>query len=277
VNIGLGLALGLTAVIGSCARVPPPCPALVSNGPTTGARRDHCLAPPWVIDPQRPASGVNGWSAARCAGPPGASAYFIHDGARTLTDDELFAVQRTIVASIGAGATTGIGGCCSPEVAARTKVACLKIWTGLCVVSMSQLVDWVDDALRQHGLEGGRMGVDISVGGAVGPRCEPNDPACGPLDARDPYGAAVRSQPGCATGRVPLASGHDPDAPERVSAGQCTHDGECVIDSCESRCAAWNTASGGTTSCDDRGRDEEEPAYCGCVSGRCAWFLPALR
>ena len=64
---------------------------------------------------------------------------------------------------------------------------------------------------------------------------------------------------------------------ERVSMGACAHDGECVIDSCQSRCAPWNAESGGMRMCDDREHADKEPAYCGCISGRCAWFRTARR
>jgi len=179
------------------------------------------------------------------------------------------AVQRTLVAFVGGAASTGIGGCCSAEVAAKTKVVCLKVWAGLCGVSMTDLVRSVDDALRAQGLGAGHIGVNVSVGGRIGPRCEPTDQACGPLDDREPAGPGVRSQPGCEAERQPVA--------ERVSMGACAHDGECVIDSCESRCAPWNAESGGMMTCDDADHTDKEHAYCGCISGRCAWFRPARR
>jgi len=265
------IALALAgAAIGSCARVPRPCAAPPSSATPTAARRDSCLAPPWTIDPQRPVSGVAGWSAAPCNEDRSAgSAYFIHDGPRKLTHGELIAVQRTLVAFVGGAASTGIGGCCSAAVAAKTQVACLKVWIGLCSISTTDLVRAVDGALREQELGAGHIGVDVGIGGRVGPRCEPNDPACGPLDDREPAGPGVASQPGCAAERSPIDG--------RVSMGACAHDGECVIDSCESRCAPWNAESGGMRTCDDREHAEKEHAYCGCVSGRCAWFRPARR
>lgn len=273
----IGLAL-VAAAIGSCARVPRPCAAPPSSATPTAVRRDYCLAPPWTIDPQRPASGVEGWSAAACGeGRSGGSAYFIHDGPRELTGAELMAIQRALAAFVGKGASTGIGVCCSAEIAARTKVACLKVWTGLCGLSTLELVRSVDDALREQGLGAGHIGVDVNIGDRVGPRCAPSDPACGPLDERQPVGPGVASQPGCEAVRRPV--GQFPiSAPSwRVSRGACTHDGECVIDSCGSRCAPWNAERGRSTACDDSGHADKEPAYCGCIDGRCSWFRPARR
>ena len=272
--VGLWL---ITAAIGSCARTPRPCGAIASNAPPTAARRDHCLAPPWTIDPQRPASGVEGWSAAACDGRSGKHAYFIHDGPRKLTDGQVQAVQRALVAFVGGSASTGIGGCCGPEIAAKTQVVCLKVWLGVCNIQMSQIVAVVDGALRERGLADGHIGVSISAGGRVGPRCEPTDPVCGPLDDSYPAGPGVRSEPGCEAERWPIDGGPLTSSSGRISVGACAHDGECVIDNCESRCAPWNMETGGMSTCDDQQHHDKESAYCGCVSGRCAWFRPARR
>ena len=187
------------------------------------------------------------------------------------------AIQRALAAFVGKGASTGIGVCCSAEIAAKTKVACLKVWTDLCSLSTLELVRSVDDALRDQGLGTGHIGVDVSIGDRVGPRCDASDPACGPLDERVPVGPGVASQPGCEAVRWPV--GQFPiSAPSwRVSRGACAHDGECVIDSCGSRCAPWNAARGSTSMCDDSEHADKEPAYCGCIDGHCSWFRPARR
>jgi hypothetical protein len=276
-TIGISMA---AVMIVSCARAPRPCAALASTPAPTAARRDHCLAPPWTIDPQRPESAVQGWSAARCDGRFGVKAYFIHEGTRSLSNAEIQAIRRPVEALfVDAGAAIGIGGCCSAEVAAKTRVTCLKIWTGLCRVSTKQVISRLDGALREQGLGDGRIGVDVTFDDLVGPRCEPSDPACGSLDARAPNGPPVRSQAGCETERS-LLDDRQNAASERTSTGVCTHDDECVIDGCgASRCSAWNTERREWIGCPERGRehDEKETAYCGCVSGRCAWFRPARR
>jgi hypothetical protein len=53
-----------------------------------------------------------------------------------------------VAARLPALATSGLGGCCSPEVAKKHGVVCLKVWVGLCSFSMSQLVGWVNEELE---------------------------------------------------------------------------------------------------------------------------------
>jgi hypothetical protein len=137
---------------------------------------------------------------------------------------------------------------------------------------MRRVVQSVDEALRREGLASVRVGVDVSISGAVGPRCEPIDPSCGPLSSRDwDRPDALRSSPtDCVAGRVPIAE-HGV-----VTAGRaCAHDGECVIGRWGSDCVRWDQASH-IIWCEDVLLLKERPVtYCGCVAGRCDWFRPA--
>ena len=138
--------LGLAAIVAATSCRPPrPCAAAPSTTVAPAPRRDHCLAPPWVLDPARPESGVAGWSAAVCADGPGwfpdaadrarRSAYFIHDGTRTISEPEITAVAE---AMRPIGVSSGLGGCCSPKVAKETQVSCLKFWPAdVCRLPMS--------------------------------------------------------------------------------------------------------------------------------------------
>jgi hypothetical protein len=268
------------AAAGLSCRAPRPCSAVPSTTAAAAPRRDHCLAPPWVLDPARPESGAAGWSAAVCADGPGSfhdaadrarrSAYFIHDGTRAISESELRAVQEAVR---GLGIGNGLGGCCSPNVAGQTHVSCLKFWVEeVCRLPLSRIVQTVDEALRHLEIDDVRVGLDVTVGGMVGPRCEAIDPGCGPLSSREwEWGPDVHrsSRGGCVAGRVRVAE------PNALTPGAaCAHDGECLVAGCGETCLRWDQPLG-PSSCEDRGRLEEPPVtYCGCVSGRCDWFRP---
>jgi hypothetical protein len=278
-----GLAV-LAIATGAC-RAPRPCAAVPSTTVQPAPRRDHCLAPPWVLDPARPASGVPGWSAAVCRDGPGSfldaadrarrSAYFVHGGMRRISESEFKTVQLAVMAVPGLRASVGLGGCCSPKVAKETNAFCVKVWLNdVCNVPLSRLVQAADEALRLQGLEKVRVGLDVMVDGTVGPRCEVSDPRCGPLTWRDQnWMLTAPSRPaGCAAGRVRTA------ALNQVTPGLgCVQDGDCLIGACGEKCLRWDQSLG-SPMCPDRGRiEEEEPSYCGCVSGRCDWFRPAAQ
>lgn len=273
-----GLA-ALAVAIAAC-RAPRPCAVTPSATAQPAPRRDHCLAPPWVLDPAKPESGVPGWSASVCTDGPEhyrddadrarRAAYFIHEGTREISYAEEREVQLAIQ---GLGIENGLGGCCSPRVAKETHVSCLKFWMReVCSIPLSRIVQTVDEALRKRGLEDVRVGVGVSVGGIVGPRCEATDAACGPLLGREQDWnlASPSHPPGCVAGRVRVAE------PKQVTPGlACVQDGECVIGHCGGSCLRWDQPLGSPW-CEDVGR-LEEPAvtYCGCVAGHCDWFRVA--
>jgi hypothetical protein len=272
-----GLAV-LAVAAGSC-RAPRPCAAVPSTTVQPAPRRDQCLAPPWALDPARPEAGVPGWSAAVCTDGYGhyvqpaerarRSSYFIHGGARTISGPE---AKGVLEATRGAGSSSGLGGCCSPAVARKEHVLCLKFWSDVCRLPISRIVQAVDDQLKRRGLEDVRVGVEIDIDGPVGPRCEPRDPTCGPISSREwDRPDAPRSTPaGCVAGRVRVA------APDEMTPGRaCVHDGECSVGACGAQCVRWDQLPGQMW-CEDVERLEKPPVtYCGCVSGRCDWFRPA--
>jgi hypothetical protein len=172
----------------------------------------------------------------------------------------------------GAGEVSGLGACCSPLVATEAKVLCLKFWAAFCRAPMSTVVRSVDYVLRRHGLADVRVGVDVSLKGEVGPRCEPTDPSCGPLP--DWQGdAALAQQTGCVAGRVRVGR---PDS--EPQGGACAHDGECLIGArgCAERCVRWDEPASfeACAGVDFPNQHRRPPIYCGCVEGHCDWFRP---
>src|SRR5262245_56825375 len=175
-------ALAAVAAAAPACRTPRPCAVTPSATAQPAPRRDHCLAPPWVLDPAKPEAGVPGWSASVCtdgaenyrdaADRARRAAYFIHEGMREIPYEELKAVQQAVFAIPGLRASIGLGGCCSPKVAKETHASCLKVWLNeVCNVPVSRIVQVTDEALKQRGLETVRVGIHVSVGGTVGPRC----------------------------------------------------------------------------------------------------------
>jgi hypothetical protein len=138
---------------------------------------------------------------------------------------------------------------------------------------MRQIVQTIDRVLRQRGLADVRIGVDISLSGEVGPRCEPSDPACGPVPARK-RDAAPPDPASCVAGRVRLGGETDDDAPRGRT---CAHDGECLIVGCDRECKRWDETPS-LSWCDlvyEPNVSPPPPTYCGCVAGHCDWFRPA--
>lgn len=253
---------------GACARGAVPCPAAPSTVTLPHPTREHCLAPPWTIDPRQPLSGRPGWSAATCAEGPGVAAYFIHEGKREITSRELQAMVSAMFAK-GVG-TVGTGGCCSAEVAARHKVSCVMMWIDICQASMTEIVGWIDEELTERGLADVRVGTHISVGGPRKPRCTPTNPTCGPEPSSRWRPPLPRTDGRCSERRIPLPlASSGPDGNEILSGGTCAHDGECTIRSCGQSCVPWNTG-GGSEWCEMH--LDPTNAYCGCVSDRCTWF-----
>jgi hypothetical protein len=115
---------------------------------------------------------------------------------------------------------------------------------------------------------GGRTAAD-RIWGMTGPRCQPSDPACGPISDRRVKGWGGLS--GCVVERVPLTHEDEP------SGGACAHDGECVLSGCV-HCVGWEKYRSTTISHGCHripGEGEDKPiVYCGCVAGQCDWFRP---
>jgi hypothetical protein len=168
--------------------------------------------------------------------------------------------------------SVGVGACCgNRERAERGQelVRCLVVSYDLCALEMADVVTLVEGALRAHGVAEARVGVSFNLSGAAGPRCTPDDPACGPL--RYLGGAESTRRKVCSDRRVPIDRAFSP-AYGSLSGGTCSHDGECSVGGCGNQCTTWTNA-GGYGTCEGHSRMEEAPAYCGCVEGSCAWFV----
>jgi hypothetical protein len=92
--------------------------------------------------------------------------------------------------------------------------------------------------------------------GAAGPRCEADDARCRP----EPYEAA-EYESGARRGAIEKKSDGEPE---------CSWDGECKRSACGNSCEVWTEAHR-PGKCDER--PELHDALCGCVEGRCAWFV----
>jgi len=57
-----------------------------------------------------------------------------------------------------------------------------------------------------------------------------------------------------------------------LSWGTCAYDGECSRSGGGNQCVPWTESGAGT--CEAYLPREEAPAFCGCVQGRCTWFVP---
>ena len=98
--------------------------------------------------------------------------------------------------------------------------------------------------------------------GPFSPRCLATDPSCGP--------EPLRSFTGC----------YRPEAKRTVvlqlsqdRGNTCRHDGECAIVGCGNTCAPY-TYYGILTNCLEPVALEDNPdSLCGCVEGRCAFFV----
>jgi hypothetical protein len=120
-----------------------------------------------------------------------------------------------------------------------------------------------------EGIGDARFHLLVQLAGMMGPRCEGSDPACGPtVYTREELADADYE---CDGARTPAADAFG-DEYARLSGGACAHDGECVQGGCGNRCIAWPEA-GGAGTCEGYPELEDAPAFCGCVSGQCTWFV----
>jgi len=105
------------------------------------------------------------------------------------------------------------------------------------------------------------------IGDITGPRCQPSDPACGPIADRGVKWGGRQS--GCVVERERLPHDEGPTP----SGGACAHDGECVISGCV-HCTRWDKQISAISDCQRiAGEDQDKPiVYCGCVASQCDWF-----
>ncbi len=101
------------------------------------------------------------------------------------------------------------------------------------------------------------------------PRCAPNDPDCAPIAMGGlcPEAVGIRQGAGRTAVSTAINAGRDLRGYER---GRCRSDGDCVIDGCGQHCVAVGAPPFAST-CE--GVHAFDFAACGCVRGRCRWFV----
>ncbi|MCA9606621.1 MAG: hypothetical protein KC619_13545 [Myxococcales bacterium] len=135
---------------------------------------------------------------------------------------------------------------------------CLRLAGNLCELRVEEAVATLRAGLAAvPSLAGRRFEVMIELAGALGPRCEEDDRACGPV----PYEGGTYD---------PLGSRIGGAFPSH-SRGACDYDGECVVMGCGNHCALWEFG-GANEGATCEGYAFPQPVFCGCVEGECQWF-----
>jgi hypothetical protein len=121
----------------------------------------------------------------------------------------------------------------------------------------------IAEALRDLSEPTASARVQVTILSAPGPRCAPDDPACGPV----PY---PEGEFRCAEGRN--ADSHRERRVEHGyggTPGRCSYDGECNVTGCGNDCRPTSEIDGPGT-CELR--ENWRGVYCGCVDSACAWL-----
>lgn len=113
--------------------------------------------------------------------------------------------------------------------------------------------------------------LSFSIIEPVRSRCAPNDEDCAPLVAGNVCPEAAGFRHGAARSALSSAVNAGIDL-RRYESGRCRNDGDCYVGGCGQHCVSTATRSFAST-CE--GVDGIDSAACGCVRGRCRWFLPA--
>jgi hypothetical protein len=218
-------------------------------------RRDDCLAPPYTLahDEPKVLHGLlvepRGDGIARelyVATPKGQ--LFDPDGMIDFRERNAGALR-----SIDGLESSGLSGCPTREGPSP----CIDLNIRLCTRTLDDLTQELSTLVTQDKeLLGRQVIFHVALVGAVGPRCEADDPRCKP----EPYEAAEYDP----DGRRGLISAPAKGEP------QCRWDGECKKSGCGNSCEPWTEAHRPGT-CDERA--ELHDALCGCVEGRCGWFV----
>jgi hypothetical protein len=163
----------------------------------------------------------------------------------------------------------GIGACC----VGSTNEACLHLYVSSNTSTVWDIATGLNVALAG---ESDCLGIVAEVPGKAAPRCDVNEPGCEPIPicnsttSFDPTCCTVpKFDPGAL--RVPTlpqgSSLYGLELPQ--AAGECTHDGECVLNGCGNECVAY-TAPSQISSCPCY--PALKASFCGCVSGQCLWY-----
>lgn len=184
-------------------------------------------------------------------------------GLDRLNADGADIVAQRIKDKLGTQANYSLG-LCGMDSAYRA-FRCVRLTVPICAPWLDE-VSQVAPAAQAEGL-----GVVVEIQGRTKPRCTAAEPNCDPL----PYHTPITNDPNDAriwAGDFTLALRRD--APHQtlrpdLSAGSCTHAGDCVRAGCGNNCDAWYQP---VYAAGCPGFRELADAYCGCVDGRCAWF-----
>jgi hypothetical protein len=234
---------------GGSARSSPPGSAVgFARPPVVDGSRRACLLPPYT--PPHDQTMLEDGTFVTMLGE-GRAWQFKTPGDRDATPEEATALLHRLRAQGPALQFLSYGLYCNDHLCFR--------WEGdLCDTNVMQHLQVFREAVATDAqLANARLEISIALGGQLGPRCEAEDPACVP-----PSYAGGTYDPSRGRHAGPLAS---------HSAGACTHDGDCMVMGCGNHCVSWEYggAHAGAT-CEGYALDQ--PIFCGCVEGTCAWF-----
>ena len=240
----LGLAV-LTALTAGC----------VAASLSEGGLGADCRKPPWY--PDRPPSGVGVQS---CADER--SFRFVIGSGKPASNDELNAflnAHREEFHAVDGVFGSGQGVCCSEDVDHHEKLSelCISFDLLLCTTSLPDFIAKLQTIQASDtDLAARSIRVAVRLGGLTEPRCQADDPECGPI----PYQQGETR---------PVPDPRRPLGPLPADEKACAHDGECVANGCGNDCDHWSIAGlPGTCPL----LSELQGAFCGCVQDRCAWF-----
>lgn len=240
---------GVVAALVACVSAPRPRPG------TPTRERLACLAPPWV-----PAQGglPTGWTLRAVS----RSTFLLTRGeGEALSHDAYVALQERVFAGLTREPGFSHGGTSALRLVTRDEsvpALGLSLSMDLCSIRLDEVARRVEDAIEAGAPGvGHRVDVLMEYSGALGPRCDADDPGC---TAQPAGGGSDGPLPGAGRELVLPRLGH----------GRCSHDGECSIGGCGNVCQSWREPQRATNCL---GYSElDEGAFCGCVEGRCAFF-----
>jgi hypothetical protein len=236
---------------------PPPCSAATTradcvrpSGPAT------CNPTTWMAE----ALGRLEQPPVACKSPSGH--VLVVPGLRPATESELLDFQRRVIDQLRGIAglrTVAVGMCCMASPDDR----CLSLFMDPCGTPVDELFSKMADIARRDAQMSQRE-LRLRVGLThPGPRCQPDDPGCGPVALGAPPDPDLDRYPIVGRSGIPAAS------------AECSHDGECTTGSCEElACVSWRESARQWICPATRSLREppKAPWACGCVAGSCRWF-----
>jgi hypothetical protein len=176
---------------------------------------------------------------------------------------------RVALVREGVAQSTGVGQCCSaPGESLSPRALCVRIELPSGGPRPTAIAERFQAIAREtrHPLR-----LSIETRPRVPPRCTADDPDCAPTtgDGLCPDLLGIRH----GAARTPISSALNAGVDLRAyEHGRCQHDGDCAVGGCGQHCAAVGT-HGFASTCE--GVPALESAACGCVRGRCRWFVAA--